>query len=201
MDIKNSVENKRPELDSRLDGKTFLNYYWLKEELSAFCMENGLPASGSKAELTARIAAFLDGSEAVVTGGMRKKKGAVGEIVPDSVIERDIVCSEKHRAFFRKHIGNSFTFNVTFQKWLRSNAGKTYGDAIEAYREIMRSKKQTETKIDSQFEYNAYIRDFFADNKGKTLKDAIKCWKYKKSIGGHNRYERGDLAVLDNGVE
>ena len=201
MDIKNSVENKRPELDSRLDGKTFLNYYWLKEELSAFCRENGLSASGSKAELTARIAAFLDGREAVVTGSMRKKKGAVGEIVPDSVIERDIVCSEKHRAFFRKHIGNSFTFNVTFQKWLRSNAGKTYGDAIEAYREIMRSKKQTETKIDSQFEYNAYIRDFFADNKGKTLKDAIRCWKYKKSIGGHNRYERGDLAVLDNGLE
>ena len=128
----------------------------------------------------------------------RKKNSAVGEIEPDSVIERDIVCSEKHRAFFKKHLGSGFTFNVEFQRWLKANAGKTYGEATEAYREIISSGKRKKTEIGSQFEYNTYIRDFFADNKGKNLKDAIKCWKYKKSIAGHNRYERGDLAALDN---
>ena len=37
----------------------------------------------------------------------------------------------------------------------------------------------------------------FEDNKGKSLSDAIACWKYKKSIAGHNRYERADLVALE----
>ena len=41
------------------------------------------------------------------------------------------------------------------------------------------------------------FRDFFADNKGRPLADAIKCWRYKKSLQGHNRYERSDLQALD----
>lgn len=51
--------------------------------------------------------------------------------------------------------------------------------------------------IDKQFEYNTYIRAFFEDNKGKSLEEAIICWKYKKSLQGHNRYEKSDLIALD----
>ena len=29
------------------------------------------------------------------------------------------------------------------------------------------------------------------------LDEAITCWKYKKSLQGHNRYEKSDLVVLD----
>ena len=39
--------------------------------------------------------------------------------------------------------------------------------------------------------------DFFEANKGRSLDDAIKCWKYKKSMPGHNRYEDSDLSALD----
>ena len=52
------------------------------------------------------------------------------------------------------------------------------------------------TVIDKQFEYNTYIRDFFCNNKEKKLDQAIQCWKYKKSLKGHNRYEKEDLAIL-----
>ena len=38
--------------------------------------------------------------------------------------------AELHRAFFKREIGDSFSFNVAFQKWLKSNSGKTYADAI-----------------------------------------------------------------------
>lgn len=41
------------------------------------------------------------------------------------------------------------------------------------------------------------FRDFFADNKGKSLEEAIKCWKYKKQLQGHNRYEKTDLEALE----
>ena len=85
---------------------------------------------------------------------------------------------------------------ATVEKWLKDNTGKTYREAIEAYYKILEDKKKGKTKIDKQFEYNTYIRDFFADNQGKSLEEAIKCWKYKKQLPGHNRYEKSDLMAL-----
>lgn len=103
----------------------------------------------------------------------------------------------KAQSVFKEHIGNGFSFNVAFQKWLKSNTGKTYADAITAYYRILEEKKSSKTKIDKQFEYNTYIRDFFADNQGNSLDEAIKCRKYKKQLPGHNRYEKSDLDVLE----
>ena len=106
------------------------------------------------------------------------------------MIENDFVCSEKHRAFFKEKIGKGFSFNVQFQKWLKNNSGKNYGDAIEAYYQILEEKKHGKTVIDKQFEYN----------KGKRLEEAIICWKYKKSLQGHNRYEQSDLIALSQTI-
>ena len=58
-------------------------------------------------------------------------------ITEDTIIEPDIVCSEKHRAFFIEKINISFSFKVMFPKWLKSNAGKTYEDTINAYYQIL----------------------------------------------------------------
>lgn len=188
--------NNRPVLDRNLDSKTFRDYYYLKGELVTFCRENGLPVSGGKIEITERIAYFLDTGKVLAAPIKRKKAATVSIISEDTKIEANLVCSEKHRAFFREHIGNDFSFNVVFQKWLKNNTGKTYGEAVEAYYQILEDKKKRKTEIDKQFEYNTYIRDFFADNKGKSLAEAIKCWKYKKQLQGHNRYERTDLAAI-----
>lgn len=188
--------SERPILDKELDGKTFLSYYYLKEELVDFCRKNGLPTSGGKLEITNRIAGYLDTGEIMHSKSSAKTKVEIGEITEDMLIEPNVVCSEQHRAFFKMKIGKSFSFHVAFQKWLKSNTGKTYRQAIEAYDQILAEKKQSKTTIDKQFEYNTYIREFFADNEGKSLEEAIKCWKYKKSLPGHNRYEKTDLLVL-----
>lgn len=187
---------ERPVLNKQLDSSTFRNFYWLKEELVEFCRKNGLPTSGGKIEITERIAHFLDTGEVFFRANAKKKAISPIEITENSLIEPNFVCSEKHRAFFKEHIGKSFSFNVQFQKWLKSHAGKTYNEAINAYYEILEEKKNKKNSIDKQFEYNTYIRDFFADNKGKNLEDAIKCWKYKKQLQGHNRYEKSDLIAL-----
>ena len=189
--------SERPELTIELKSKEFLEYYYLKEELVYFCRENGLPASGGKTELMERIAYFLDTGKVLAAKTVRTQKHKISTITRDSIIESDFVCSELHRAFFKREIGESFSFNVAFQKWLKSNAGKTYAEAIVAYNEIKNTKKPGKKDIGSQFEYNTYVRDFFEDNKGASLEDAIKCWKYKKSIKGHNKYERTDLKALD----
>ncbi len=188
--------NERTELNKELDAAAFRSCYYLKQELVGFCRENGLPTSGSKAELTDRIAYFLDTGNVLKPSAKRKTALNVGMLTEDTVIEPNIVCSEKHRAFFCEKIGKSFSFNVPFQKWLKANTGKTYGDAIRAYYRILEEKKQIKTDIGKQFEYNTYIRDFFADNPGKNLHDAIVCWNYKKSLPGHHRYERADLNAL-----
>lgn len=189
--------DKKPELNKKLDEKTFREYYYLKEELVSFCKENNLPTVGSKPELTERIAYYLKTGGVLARLSKPEKAKIDGNIDENTVIESGITFSEKHRAFFENKIGKGFSFNVPFQNWLKSNAGKTYGDAVEAYGRILKEKKTCKTTIGSQFEYNTYIRDFFEDNKGKSLSDAIACWKYKKSIAGHNRYERADLVALE----
>jgi hypothetical protein len=188
---------ERPQLDKNLDRKIFLSYYFLKEELTQFCRSEGLQPSGGKADLTRRIAHYLATGEKLTDKSKVRTVADIGNITESDLIESNFVCSEKHREFFTARIGKGFSFIVAFQKWLKANAGKTYSDAIEAYHEIMAEKKIKTTVIDKQFEYNVYIRDFFADNKGKSIDDAIRCWKHKKSLQGHNRYERSDLTALD----
>ena len=187
---------ERPILDKNLDSKTFRSFYFLKEELVDFCRKNGLPTSGGKVEIIDRVAHFLDTGKIMPVSRERKTTAQISDIDLNTKIEPNFVCTEKHRAFFKEHIGNAFSFNVAFQKWLKNNTGKTYEQAIVAYYQILEEKKKGKTNIDRQFEYNTYIRDFFADNQGKSLEDAIKCWKYKKQLQGHNRYERTDLIVL-----
>lgn len=51
--------SERPKLDKNLDGKTFREFYYLKEELVDFCRRYGLPTSGGKLEITEKIAHFL----------------------------------------------------------------------------------------------------------------------------------------------
>ena len=188
--------SERPNLSIKLYSKTFKEYYYLKEELIDFCKKNNLQTTGGKIELTERIAKFLDTGERIVENHNTRRTKIVDEITLDTIIEDNFVCSEKHRAFYKEQIGKTFSFNVLFQKWLKSNSGKTYKDSIEAYYKILEDKKQNKTTIDKQFEYNTYIRDFFNDNKDKSLEQAIKCWKYKKSLKGHNKYEKTDLIAL-----
>ena len=133
---------ERPDLSAKLDAATFRSYYYLKEELVSFCRENGLPASGGKEEITERIACYLDTGRINPVKKVSKSRKEVGVITEQTIIEPDFVCSEKHRAFFKEKIGNSFSFPVAFQKWLKTNSGKTYAQAIEAYYQILEEKKK-----------------------------------------------------------
>ena len=106
---------ERPSLDKHLDSKTFREFYYLKEELVDFCRKYGLPVSGGKIEITDRIAWFLDTGEIRTALPVKKRVTAVSVITEDTRIEGDFVCSEKHRAFFKEHIGNSFSFMLHSQ--------------------------------------------------------------------------------------
>ncbi len=198
--------NTRPQLTKDLKSAEFKEYYFLKEELKDFCKKEGLKVSGSKNQLEERIIYYLDTGKSLDNSRSIENKNNYSksnsnkattyeEITLDSILGENFKCSEDKREFFEKEIGKGFKFKVKFQKWLKVNPDKTYQDAINAYYELQNSKEKT--KIDKQFQYNQYIRDFFDDNDDKTLNDAIKCWKYKKSIKGHNKYEKSDLDILN----
>ena len=210
------ISNKN-KLTKDLTGAEFREYYFLKEELKDFCKKEGLKTSGSKIQLEERIIYYLDTGKSLKETKTKLKKSDRDEnnsnnkknnknknnvknysnsqeITLDSILGENFKCSEDKREFFEREIGRGFKFKVKFQKWLKANPNKTYQDAINAYHELQNSNEKT--KIDKQFQYNQYIRDFFEDNENKTLDDAIKCWKYKKSLKGHNKYEKSDLDIL-----
>ena len=182
-------------LTKDLSPEEFKEYYFLKEELKDFCRLEGLKVSGNKQDLEKRIIHYLETGESLnETSHNYSSSQKLDEIGLDFKIGENFRCSEDKRAFFEKEIGKGFKFKVKFQKWLKANPDKTYEDAIDAYYEIQYTKEKT--IIDKQFQYNQYVRDFFADNKDKSLEDAIRCWNYKKSVKGTNRYEKSDLQVL-----
>jgi hypothetical protein len=184
-----------PKLTRNLTPDEFRQYYFLKEELKDFCRSEGLKVSGSKENLEKRIIHYLTtGGELAEPKTTQNSAASPTEITLDSRLGENFRCSQDRREFFVNEIGSTFKFNVRFQKWLKANPDRTYRDAVDAYFEIQKSTEKTE--IGNQFQYNQYVRDFFKDNKGKTLDDAIRCWKYKKALKGHNRYEKSDLEAL-----
>lgn len=184
-----------PKLTRNLKAEEFKEHYFLKEELKDFCRAEGLKVSGSKQDLEKRIIYYLTTGEELKEATIKQNSTeSSSDISLESKLGENFKCSEDKRAFFENHIGKGFKFKVKFQKWLKANPDKTYRDAINAYYEIQNSNEKTE--IGKQFQYNQYIRDFFENNDDKSLDDAIKCWKHKKSLKGHNRYENSDLEVL-----
>ncbi len=189
----------RPILNLDIKPEEFLNFYWLKEELFTFCKQNNLPGSGSKDEITERIYQYLKTGK-IIKPSRRKKVKNTTEDSPLSLhskIPKGYKNDLQHRSFFKSQIGEHFKFNVPFMKWMKENHGKTYKDAISEWNRIVTEKKQgNKSKISSQFQYNQYTRDFFKANPDARRDDAIKCWKYKKSLPGHNKYEKEDLLAL-----
>jgi len=184
----------RPALTKDIHIQSFKDYYWLKEELQAFCREHGLSASGSKTEISERIELFLRTGEIkkpTRASSSMKKAVASAELTLDTVITENHRCSQEVRAFFKSVIPN-FHFSTYIQNYFKENVGKTYRDAVDAWVEEEKRKKEPtyKKKIAPQFEYNQFIRDYFADpsNQGKNREAAIEAWNAIKKLPGSNKY-------------
>jgi SAP domain-containing new25/Domain of unknown function (DUF6434) len=193
---------KRPILAKTLSSTDFRSFYWLKEELVAFCREQEIPSTGSKEDLNTRIETFL------TTGTVERKstKAPANSLSairsaqqppthPEplsvhTIISANYRSDQMHRAFFQTIIGPHFHFTTHFMKFIKENVGKTYQDAIdEWHRERAQKKNPTHlTQISPQFEYNRYIRAYFEHNPGKTLQDAIQAWNMQKGKPGSTAY-------------
>lgn len=180
----------RPELNQALSAHDFLDFYWLKSELVAFCRANHLPVSGSKSELTKRIAHFLDTGERLAPTPAKKKVKA--DPMPTTFTRATVIgegwrCTQVLRAFFEQEVTIKFHFNGFMRDFItNSGVGHTLDEAIEGWLESKRQPKGS-SEIGRQFEYNRHIRAFFEANPNASREDAISAWKAKRATRASER--------------
>ncbi|HBG39836.1 MAG TPA: hypothetical protein DDW85_00310 [Porphyromonadaceae bacterium] len=192
----------KPPLNEQLSIQDFRDFYWLKEELIAFCRTAGLSTRGAKKELAERIASYLQ-MGAIPTEVRQRRNDSHFDwkrapLSLDTQITDNYKNTENVRAFFIKEIGPHFRFNTYFMNWTKQNAGKTLQEAKEEWIRFYSLKKENkdQSEIPAQFEYNTYIRDFLKDNENKTFQEAIQYWKVKRTQRGSKKYKKTDLRLL-----
>jgi hypothetical protein len=172
----------RPLLTEHTSAHDFASFYWLKEELVAFCRAQGLSTQGSKQELSARIRQFLEsGTVQKPTPPATRKATMPGAFTRQSVIAPGWRCSQVLRAFFEREIGTGFHFDEVMREFIHHGAGKTLDEAIATW-EAAQAGPQQPKEIAPQFEYNRYLREYFSVHPGATLDEAIQAWNSYKAV-------------------
>lgn len=171
----------RPELTLAIPLDDFQAFYWLKCELLEFCRAHHLGTTGSKQELSERIARFLaSGARAAPTASRHTANAAM----PTTFSRQSIIgprwrCSQALRGFFIQEIGPQFHFDQTMRTLIKDGHGKTLADVITIWETAHRTVEPKD--IAPQFEYNRHMRAFFLANPGATLQDAIAAWNELKA--------------------
>lgn len=116
--------SERPKLDKNLDGKTFREFYYLKEELVGFCRRYGLPTSGGKLEITERIAHFLDTGEVLTAKRVQKKSHIISDITTDTKLNPILFALKSTERFLRNISATDFLLMLHFRNGLKAIRAK-----------------------------------------------------------------------------
>lgn len=191
---------QRPRIESVRTGAEFKDWYWLKTEAMNRARVLGLPARGAKFDIIDRIADCLDGKSVPLshrTGPAFRGPGFDwhgAALSCDTLITPNYRNTQNVRRFFTGEIGRRFCFNIAFMAWMKTNTGKTLGEAAEEWKRVENLVKSGHKQvIPASNQFNAYARAFLEDNPGRSMDDVQHFWKLKRSLPGHIRYERSDL--------
>jgi hypothetical protein len=171
---------QRPTLSSALSAAEFQAWYWLKEELVAFCRTAQLPYSGNKVDIEAVIIAHLERRNALPIRPPRRatvKMPATFKL--DDVIGAGWTCNPALGAFFRAELGNRFHFNKAMRDFIHDGEGRTLAEAVDCFKASMKPG-QPKREIAPSLEYNQHTRAFFAANPGATRQQVIDAWWEKR---------------------
>ena len=169
----------RPPLTPALAVEEFARWYWRKDELVPFCRQLGLPTSGSKPEVTARIAAALAGHATTARVARRRTGTMPGTFSRDTVIGMGWRCNPALGAFLRRVCGPAFRFNLTMRTFIHTAVGATLEDAIECYRASVAPGAPPQPML-PQNEYNAHLREYARAHPGSTAAEARAAWHRRR---------------------
>ncbi|MEM1044353.1 MAG: DUF6434 domain-containing protein [Bacteroidota bacterium] len=170
----------RPPLTGTLDADDFLDFYWLKDELVAFCRHEGLPTGGPKVEVRDRIAAYLrDGSVLRPTPRRTGPTDPIPAVLTrETPIGRGWTCGARLRAFFEEEVGPSFRFNRALIDVVKSGDGRTLGEAVDVW---AASEATPSRPIESQLEYNRHTRAYYQQHPDATREEVLDAWMRKRA--------------------
>jgi SAP domain-containing new25/Domain of unknown function (DUF6434) len=170
---------QRPALSSALSPAEFARWYWLKSELSTFCRAHAMPASGSKQELSLRVASVLAGVPPIHIANTKKRFGTMPDHFDlSTIIGINWRCTQTLRAFFESQAGIGFRFNEALRTFIFTRPGSTLKEALDHYQQSIHAQHKP---IAKQFEYNRHIREFHVANPHATRNDAIAAWWAKRA--------------------
>lgn len=195
----------RPDIETVTDGTELRRWYWRKDELIALARYHGLKTTSGKFVILDRIAHFLDTGEKQFPGDVTTKPKSKFDwhsdtLTRDTVITDSYKNSQNVRRFFKSEVGEGFKFNIAFMEWMKTNTGKTLGDACQAWL-AQREQQRTpgfQTSIKGHNQFNQYTRDFLQDNPDLGMEDVRRVWALKiqqPSDTGRHVYEPSDLKL------
>lgn len=173
---------QRPALCEVTTGAELARWYWLKAELIGHARDLGIVTTGSKAVLTERIAAYLDGRTPAPAGTRRRATASTqlsGPLDADTVIPAGQRASRALRAYFVDAVGPSFRFDEAMRTYIADGAGMTLGDAVDHW---YATRDRPRTEIGAQFEFNRFIRDWHRDHPSGTAAEARAAWARYRSL-------------------
>lgn len=162
----------RPALTEDLPAAEFGRWYWTVAELRAFAKQLGIPSTGVKTELTARIAAAL-GGEPLPPAPSRQRNRLEPPLTRQTVIPPGVVLSRELRDWFVAEIGPEFHSDHHTREFLRDGAGRTLGDAADHW---YATRDAPRPEISPQFELNRFTRAWRADNPDGTREELLAAW-------------------------
>ncbi|MEO1078640.1 MAG: DUF6434 domain-containing protein [Pseudomonadota bacterium] len=194
----------RPSPDTVTTREAFERWYWSVDQLESFCERLAVRKTGSKAILRARVAAALAGEvlqEPEKPARKSRFQWNREQLRTDTIITDNISFGPKVRRFFSDAVGPEFVCHGDFMTWVRSNTGKSLGDAVDAWWALEERKADPSFRreIASCNNYLQYLRDFRDANPGHSQDDAKTCWDAKKIRPAENGfvvYDAKDLEFL-----
>ncbi|MGL5851696.1 MAG: DUF6434 domain-containing protein [Phycicoccus sp.] len=172
-----SPDDARPPLAPGLPAEELLRWYWLRSELVGLARALGVPASGSKAELTDRLHRVLGGAP---PNDARPPRRAARAPLPEPLMEASVIppgqrSTQQLRAWFTARLGPSFRFDGHLRGFLAGSDGSaTLGDALAHWHATRALPRETPAE---QFEYNRFTRQWWREHPGGDRAGLAAAWR------------------------
>ncbi len=171
----------RPPLTGALTGTELRRWYWTRAELAFFARSLSLSTSGSKHQLTQRIADGLDGRPVSATKVVQRRTDQLqGALTEATVIPRGQRCSQPLREWFRTEIGPEFRFDQAMRDFFaRTRGSATLADAVAHWHQ---TRRQEPNPIGPQFELNRFTRRWYAEHPAGDRAHLMAAWREYRSL-------------------
>lgn len=151
-------------------------WYWRKDELAEFARVLEVRATGSKAAITDRVCAALEGVAAPPEAPARRASGTQlsGPLAESTLIAPGQRCSQVLRAWFVEQVGDQFRFDKAMRDLIAAADGTTtLGDAVRLWHA---TRGRPAAEIGAQFELNRFTRRWHAENPGGSRAELARAW-------------------------